>query len=192
MTHRSSSRCRGFTLTELAIVLGVIGVILSAIWVAASAVYANKNTARAVEQVLQIVNGFRAMYGAHQVDSGPWQTNITSMAISNGIMPSDMIQSGNTFNGIGPWGGSTVQVLSGSQWNVIAVQYSGLSQQACNDLADALITGGNPQLVYAALPGGAAWFSLNGNSPYFTTSQISQTYCQAGSGNYVQLMYTMN
>ena len=184
------SRTRAFTLTELAIVLGIIGVIISAIWSAAGSVYENNRTKRASEQVVQIVNGLRAMYGSHQVDTGPWATDITSLAINNDIVPADMYKTGGT-TAFGPWSGSTVNIYSGSTWNVIGIQYSGLSQAACNQFADALIPAGNSQLVYAAIAATGSWFSINGNTPYWTTTQING-YCVAGNGNYVQLLYSMN
>ena len=40
-------RRRGFTLTEIAIVLGIVGLILGAIWVAAAAVYNNLRVSHA-------------------------------------------------------------------------------------------------------------------------------------------------
>ena len=53
---------RGFTLTEIAIVLGIIGLILGAIWVAAAAVYNNMRVATANTELLQITQAMRAMY----------------------------------------------------------------------------------------------------------------------------------
>src|SRR5271170_6840773 len=53
---------RGFTLTEIAIVLGIIGLILGAIWVAAAAVYTNMRTSKTTTELLDIVQNMRAMY----------------------------------------------------------------------------------------------------------------------------------
>src|SRR5271168_1816583 len=53
---------RGFTLTEIAIVLGIIGLILGAIWVAAAAVYNNLRTSRATTELLTIAQNVRATY----------------------------------------------------------------------------------------------------------------------------------
>jgi len=53
---------RGFTLTEIAIVLGIIGLILGAIWVAAAAVYNNMRTSKTTTELLDVAQNLRAMY----------------------------------------------------------------------------------------------------------------------------------
>ena len=69
---------RGFTLTELSIVLGIIGLILGAIWVAASAVYSNLHLATANTQLLQVTQAVRAMYATSVlVDPGADMTTGT-------------------------------------------------------------------------------------------------------------------
>lgn len=62
-TIRQTSRTvRGFTLTEAAIVLGIVGLILSAIWVAAGSVYANYRVGKTAEQLLSIVQSVRSLH----------------------------------------------------------------------------------------------------------------------------------
>ena len=53
---------RAFTLTELAIVLGIIGVILGAIWTAAAKVYTNNKVTRATNELLAISNNIKQLY----------------------------------------------------------------------------------------------------------------------------------
>src|SRR3984957_16106234 len=55
-------RRRGFTLTEIAIVLGIIGLILGAIWVAAAAVYNNMRTSKTTTELLDVAQNLRGMY----------------------------------------------------------------------------------------------------------------------------------
>ncbi|MGB4102272.1 MAG: type II secretion system protein [Alphaproteobacteria bacterium] len=55
---------RGFSLLELAIVLGIMGLVGGGIWVAASTVYQNYRIGRGVEQVQQIVDNIRDRYNA--------------------------------------------------------------------------------------------------------------------------------
>ena len=49
---------RGFTLTELAIVVGIIGSILGAIWMASSSVNGNAKGQKALTETMQILTGY--------------------------------------------------------------------------------------------------------------------------------------
>jgi prepilin-type N-terminal cleavage/methylation domain-containing protein len=82
---------RGFTLTELAIVLGVMGAILGAIWTAAATVSANQKTAKAVRQILVLVEGIKSTYSTGTIPGGGQY--LTPFAINSGLLPNDMIQS---------------------------------------------------------------------------------------------------
>jgi len=182
------SRILAFTLTELAIVLGIIGTILAVIWVAAAAVYENNHTARASEQVMQIITGFKSIYGASRVNIADW-TDITSLAINNQFLPADMIVPGNTSNGVGPWSGSTVNVYSYQSGDGIIILYNSLNQTACNHFGNAVATT-NPGLIWADINGTQAG-NASSVSPGWTTANIN-TYCSLASGNYVYVMYSMN
>ncbi len=54
---------RGFTLTEIAIVLGIVGMILGAIWVAQGQVSNSQKTAKAAGELLQIVSNYQTLWG---------------------------------------------------------------------------------------------------------------------------------
>lgn len=89
---------RGFTLTEAAIVLGIVGLILGAIWVAAASVYDNMRVQKANTQLLQIVQNVRALYAnASSIGS---TGDITTSLISAGIFPQDAVSGSYTVN---PW-----------------------------------------------------------------------------------------
>jgi prepilin-type N-terminal cleavage/methylation domain-containing protein len=51
---------KGFTLTEIAIVLGIIGIILGAVWSAASGVYASANSSKITQQLGYYVAAVRS------------------------------------------------------------------------------------------------------------------------------------
>lgn len=76
---------KGFTLTEAAIVLGIVGLILGAIWVAASAVYNNMRVEAANKQLMTIVQNVRSLYATStQMDNAT-----TAQLASAGVFPSD-------------------------------------------------------------------------------------------------------
>jgi prepilin-type N-terminal cleavage/methylation domain-containing protein len=189
-----SYRCRGFTLTEIAIVLGIIGFILSAIWTAASRVYANYNLDKAATETLSIVHSFKSLYAFNRVAQEPNGTDITALAMSSGFFPPDMVQQGNTTYALGPWGGSQVNVYSGATWNAITVAFWNIDQTTCNRLADAIATGN-------AFPGdGLVWEGVNSTyrtlPPYgtdqpFTVSGVAAA-CASGGNINVQVTYSVN
>ena len=135
----------GFTLTEIAIVIGIIGTILAAVWVAADAVYQRQHAKRAFDQTMTIYNGYRSLYRGHVELQGN-DIDVTSIGITNGLFPPDMeVFTGPTGSSApllsGPWAGSYVRVYSYSAWNAIAVIYQPISESACNNLANAFATG---------------------------------------------------
>ncbi len=95
MLHIRNAKNRGaFTLTELAIVMGVIGTIIGAIWLAAS----NTNEARkendAVNEVQQVIMNMDTLMMGQTLSQGGG-ANITSAMLAAAVIPSNYGSSGN-------------------------------------------------------------------------------------------------
>ncbi|MGE4352086.1 MAG: type 4 pilus major pilin [Bdellovibrionales bacterium] len=126
---------RGFTLTEAAIVLGIMGLILGAIWVAAAAVYNNLRVTTTSNQLLQVVQSIRSMHATQQtVDSG-----INSLLVAKaGGIPKDMITYTNEIPSAvrDVWGGDvTIAATTYSVTNdAFYVQFDDVPQGPCSDL----------------------------------------------------------
>jgi len=127
---------RGFTLTEAAIVLGIVGLILGAIWVAAASVYRNMRITRTTEQILTIVQSIRSMNTTQQTLGGT--ANYTLPMIQAGIFPRDMIRgtgasatANNQWDGLVTVTGATATVAG----DAFALAYVAVPQSACIDLA---------------------------------------------------------
>lgn len=119
---------RGFTLTEIAIVLGIVGLILGAIWVAAAAVYNNLRVSHTNTAVLQMVQAVRTL---HATQAAITLGDDTAAMIAAGVVPSDML------NGVGgltdAWGGRAF-VGGTTDTQGIVIQLNGVPQAQCIDL----------------------------------------------------------
>ncbi|MDR3449936.1 MAG: type 4 pilus major pilin [Alphaproteobacteria bacterium] len=158
-----ASRKQGFTLTEIAIVLGIIGLILGAIWVAASAVYNNQKVGKGTTQMLNIVQGIRSLYSTSSTTGLADATDMTFSICSAGVFPSDMIPSAGcgtsaapgTIND--PWNGSTTvastSVAVAATGDAFIVKMAGVPTSACTALMTSLGgTGRDPGLIYLGVP----------------------------------------
>ncbi|MGB4102270.1 MAG: hypothetical protein WBK91_10250, partial [Alphaproteobacteria bacterium] len=62
MRRRRAAKNKGFNLIEAAIVLGIVGLVVGGIWVAATSVYANLRSKRATDELLAVAQNVRALY----------------------------------------------------------------------------------------------------------------------------------
>ena len=107
---------RGFTLTEVAIVLGIVGIILGGIWAAAAQVYENHKVEAAENQILTIVHNVRSLYaGRSSIEGG----DLTAALVNAGVFPPDMIVVVNGVNVPEDPAGNTVHVGSQTGWDGI-------------------------------------------------------------------------
>jgi prepilin-type N-terminal cleavage/methylation domain-containing protein len=101
LDHKTlNSRKQGFTLTEIAIVLGIIGLILAAVWSAASSVYGGQKVTAAQNGILTTAQAVRSMYG----NSGQTGQTAATAITAPGMFP------------VG-WNSSTAGKV-GNPWNV--------------------------------------------------------------------------
>jgi prepilin-type N-terminal cleavage/methylation domain-containing protein len=198
---------RGFTLTEIAIVLGIVGLILGAIWVAAAAVYNNLRTSKATTELLTVVQNVRAMYAtsglvdananmAVAATEGVGTAAATYLAA--GVFPSDTLNNvdpSKATQAQDPWGG-TISVESatssgGVAADSFAVVFDRVPDNACIGILSSNVGQGRDPEMLAAVggPAGAAPATLLTPAANFQTSNIvtkpastAQSLC-AGANN---------
>lgn len=127
---------RGFTLTEAAIVLGIVGLILGAIWVAAASVYDNLRVSTTSNQLIQIVQSVRSMHATQSTLDADIDALLVAKA---GGIPSDMVvkDTNGAITGVyDVWGGSlTIQATTHTMTNdSFAVTFAKVPQGACSNL----------------------------------------------------------
>ena len=93
ISRKTLRQSGGFTLTEAAIVLGIVGLILGAIWVASASVYSNYRVNNAVKELIAIVGGVKGLGGTSASLNTPAGTEITQTIITLKIPPADLIGS---------------------------------------------------------------------------------------------------
>jgi len=174
---------RGFTLTELALVLGVIGLILSAAWTAAGYVSESRKISRATQQILETSNNVKNLYAMRPVFKNA-NTLINSMLIAANAIPTDLLSptatngTNNAWNGdFRVYGATTFE--GASRPNVFRISYYNIPLDACIGIANAIITNSGTaaaspiQFVTAC---GVNTLDLTANAA--TTANIT-TACQA-------------
>ena len=153
---------KGFTLTELAIVFGVMGLILGAVWVAGNNARDNRKVSLAVNEIITIVHNIREMYAERSSFSGlPVDSEVSGLLMNAGVFPAEMINTSTGSPVINPWGGGTLLwVNHGGINNSFWVSMYNLTRRGCTDIATALGTNG----AVVGLLDVESWFSTTNGS----------------------------
>lgn len=182
------SQKKGFTLTEVAIVLGIVGLILGSIWVAAAAVYKNMRVSTTSNQILQIAQSIRAMHATSLVID----TNVTTKALAQaGAIPKDMLD-----NATDPtvardvWGYNitiNASQSAGTNGDSFTIQLPGIPRDACVDLLVRNTGAGRDSGLVKA---GTTTTAIDNNSmPITVTSAVSA--CSSTTNNTVEFVFML-
>lgn len=178
---------RGFTLTEVAIVLGIIGIVLGAIWSAAKMAYENQRTKTAREEILAIVNGWRSIYGGRQLDTIN-QNDVTQLSVNVGFVPNEMLTGSNpcvpggsaaTCNIIGPWQ-NNMSIDMFPSINGILIHVRFYTNDSCDHFTNAITN--VPGLVYLSSQKGTLNFPPYGSDAVPTTADVDG-FCAGSTSN---------
>ena len=151
---------RGFTLTEIAIVLGIIGLILGAIWVAASAVYNNLRVSHANTAILQLTQAVRGLYA-----TSPDTSLMTeAILISAKAYPADLLNStGTGFND--PWSQGVTTVAPSTEGPPslgFTISMSYVPADACTNLLTSVAGLNHDSGLFVVMVNGTAVAGIGG------------------------------
>jgi prepilin-type N-terminal cleavage/methylation domain-containing protein len=138
-TTVSSQGRRGFTLTEIAIVLGIAGIILAAIWAAAASVSENNRIDQAAQEMQTVSQNLLTLYQGRPwpptIPAGstcPALPNITGNAISAGVIPKPLVTGACTATHA--WGGNNFKISAnavGAPAGTFRVSFLNIPIDAC-------------------------------------------------------------
>lgn len=176
---------RAFTLTEAAIVLGIMSIVLGGIWAAADSVYENRKILKTQEEVQVIVSGIRSIYAEKGYFDGT-NSDLTSSLVTAGVFPAEMVRSDNL--PYAPWGGRVTVFENGNLQFRIVLAISAANASFCPNTLRRIVGGGmDTGLVGIQGPGGHK--SITAASIPTTTEIIA--LCRTGVATDVQLYFSL-
>jgi type II secretory pathway pseudopilin PulG len=195
MTGKLSAQSRaeqhegGFTLTEIAIVLGIMGLILGAIWVAASGVYNNQKVSKANTELMTIAQGVRAMYSTQTAVDTAAGTDESGALATGGVFPNDIVIAGAAAEPYanGPWTGSSIRVFSSTVTNTgdaFQIEFADVPPSACIQLETAVTGPGRDSgLSYVDAQATAGTYITPTYATFPITAEKASTKCGSAAAD---------
>jgi prepilin-type N-terminal cleavage/methylation domain-containing protein len=188
----------GFTLTEMAIVLGILGFILGAIWVAASSAYESSKITRTNAQIMSIAHAIRDLYAGRltmESTAVVWP-DISPQLVSTGVFPSDMPIVNDPVTGLPHptdlWGGQVIVYEDSVTLTDFSISYLGLPQSACIKL---LIASSGRSAIGDGLRGigGGSTIWLDAASfPNGMSPTQAATICDVAANSYAAFNFSLH
>jgi len=207
-SHAPEHRRQGYTLIEIAIVLGVMGSIVAGLFIVAEIAQYRVMTNRASDELNLIADNMRNFYVAQNVSVAALGVNCTinysAAAVSQGLFPKEMVSGGFANN---PWndGVATNTAQVGLTSNIVAcptvqgpvqivVEYTNIPAEACTDLVtrnslSGRETGLQEIQVNAAVVGIAG---NTGATPLPVDPITSKAHCTSATANTIDWFYNLH
>ena len=188
---------RGFTLLELAIVIGVVGTIVGAIWLAASAVHQKNATTRAASEIGYITNRLQslvainpsALYVAKDSGCSGGVSIVTGSSLNSnvtgGLFPQEMISGTDAAPVISsPWGQGDVGLVINAVSNSCAVNGGASTGPGAPGYVPASVSySNNFSLTYLSMPVSACEQLLLSKGIGFAKAGLTQVCVGARGSN---------
>ena len=172
MTRKSHKR--GFSLIEAAIVLGVVGLVIGGIWIAASAVSDHSKVNSTLSGVVKACDKAASLFVRRMLPSGSYEQDILSAAIAVNAFPTDWVK-GSTVKS--PIGGNILMSILGPDYAPIAggampIYLTDVPQKYCRQLLPKINVRTGSYFVYSIVVGTGP----NNNYDWTTSTGIQLPY----------------
>lgn len=139
------TRKKGFSILELAIVLGIVGVVIGGIWATASNARRNVQASRLEQQTQVLVDNIRTYYASRALPAAQIvAATFTATLRTAGIFPEEMCPA-NCVNGTittvyNGYGGTVTAAIPNltAPINVVDLTYTGVDETGCIQLGSKL------------------------------------------------------
>lgn len=149
---------RAFTLTEITIVLGIVGLILGVIWQQFQVLRVNKMTSQEMQQLTAIAQNIRSMYGSGTDLGYTTFSDATASMVKANVFPADMPLNVYGYPTVAEGGFARIDITPnspGANSNQFEVEFLPLPQ-TCSRLLQ-LVTGAYASLDVAYVYDGTKW-----------------------------------
>jgi hypothetical protein len=167
-TTGARQRRRGFNLIEAAIVLGLVGLVVGGIWVAASAVYENYKVNKTVEGVSTIARNVQNLISERDaLAMWSWFMLNDTLLAANAI-PQDWVHGTQIIH---PYG-SNLKIFIDHDWGTrFDFELANIPQSACVNIVIRMgsIAGAARSIEYSGLTNGIGLGEISVNYPHFIT-----------------------
>lgn len=155
-------RAGGFSLTEMAIVLGIVSLILGGLWSAGRLVQQSQRVSETAKRVTLILHGLREVFGVYPAGAIDFSDASTLQGVlTANIIPSDMIGTPNDPSSLQHAWGSPFALSSSpcagqaaTSTECVALTFSDLPQGACLEFVTRL-TGPDADSLFDSISNGS-------------------------------------
>ncbi len=168
-----NKQSKAFSLIELAIILGIVGLVVGGIWIGASAVIEKRRINETIQAIGVISDGVGRLYTNSAIEGAANGTSIVSVLIDAKIPPADWVVGSQI---VDPWGNAVVIRSTGADVSSplprIYIELQNLTVSRCMQILPKLPSK-NLLGVWVPSPSSVFYttFPLDPNGPICSTTQ---------------------